>query len=84
MTKDTSYEESLKAVHHAEKEVYESQSNTNAEERQQSFQQLQIAKEKVQEAKRQLDENSFEEMHRLLQAEEQLRHLMEAQQSFED
>lgn len=84
MTKEESFEESLKAVHHAEEAVYEAQSNSNVKERQEAFMQLQIARNKVQEAKMQLDKNNTQGHHRLQQALEHLHHLEEAEHALED
>jgi hypothetical protein len=84
MSKEQSFEESLKAVHHAEEAVYESQSNSDVKERQEASIQLQIARDKVQEARMQLDKKDTDGQHRLQQALEQLRHLEEAEQALED
>jgi hypothetical protein len=84
MSKEQSFEESLKAVHHAEEAVYEAQSNANVKERQEALIQLQIARDKVQEAQMQLDKNNKEGQHRLQQALEQLRNLEEAEHALED
>jgi hypothetical protein len=82
MSMDQNYEESLKAVHHAEEAVYKAQASSNMEQRQVAFQQLLVTKEKVNEAAKQ--NRSIEEQHRLHQAQEQLRHLSEAHQALED
>jgi soluble cytochrome b562 len=76
------FEESLKAVHQAEEAVYHAQAN--AGDRQQAFQQLLIAKDKVHTAQKLIEEGNVEAQHRLHQAVEHLRHLEEAQQSLED
>jgi superoxide dismutase len=82
LSNNPTFEESLKAVHHAEEAVYKAQANSNMEERQKAFQQLQIAKDKVHAATQKI--NNEEGLHRLHQAGEHLRHLSEAQQSLED
>lgn len=84
MTKHQSFEESLKAVHHAEEAVYEAQSNSNVKERQEAFIQLQIARDKVQEAQMKLSEKDTQGQHRLQLAKEQLHHLEEAEHSLDE
>jgi hypothetical protein len=84
MPKEQSFEESLKAVHDAEEAVYEAQSDSNVKERQEALIQLQIAREKVQDAQKQLDKNNKEGQHRLEQALEQLHNLEEAEHALED
>jgi hypothetical protein len=82
MSNEQGFEEWLMAVHQAEEAVYHAQAN--AGDRQQAFQQLLIAKDKVHTAQKQIGEGNLEAQHRLHQAVEHLRHLEEAQQSLED
>ncbi|WP_246942065.1 hypothetical protein [Bacillus pinisoli] len=79
----SSFEEALDAVHQAEEAVYQAQASKGVEDRQKSVVSIQVAKEKVHIAK--IDERDHaESQHRLHLAEEQLKHLHEAQQALED
>lgn len=75
-------EEAIKSVHHAEESIYKAQANDNMEERQRALQQLFVAQEKVEQAYK-MSLNS-DDQHRIHQAQEQLRHLLEAHQALEN
>ncbi|KAA0550203.1 hypothetical protein FZW96_02375 [Bacillus sp. BGMRC 2118] len=75
-------EEALNALHHAEEAVYHAQSDSQQEFRQEAFQQLLIANEKIEGAY--LQNPTPEQEKRLHQAKEHLRHLTEAHQALEN
>ncbi|MBM7661312.1 hypothetical protein JOC85_002084 [Bacillus mesophilus] len=77
------FEKALEAVHQAEESVYHAQASTEIGDRQKSVLHLQIAKEKVHQAQKEV-EGDVDAQHRLHQAVEHLRHLEEAQQALED
>lgn len=84
MSNNHSFEESLKAVHDAEQAVYEAQANSNVKERQEAMIQLRLARDKVNLAHKQFDNNNQEDQHRLHQAMEQLEHLENAVDAIEN
>jgi hypothetical protein len=77
------YEEALKAVHQAEESVYHAQATAEIGDRQKSVLQLQIAKQKVHHAQKEVVDDQ-DAQHRLHQAVEHLRHLEEAQQALQN
>jgi hypothetical protein len=84
MSNQQGYDEALKAVHDAEKEVYEAQSNAAIGDRQGAIMQVKIARDKVSEAQKQLDSSDKEGHHRLKLAMEQVGNLEEYEQAIED